>query len=83
MDGGFRDGERVVIREERILSSRGEIRSSLGNELPADSRLVPCNYKLVRFSRGIAWVRAASIGSRLSRSCLVRTVYISDDNDTD
>lgn len=55
MDGGFRDGERVVIREERILSSRGEIRSSLGNELPVDSRLVPCNYKLVRFSRGIAW----------------------------
>lgn len=85
--GGFRGTkhrvERAKERErEREANSifSAAIRSRFGNELPVDSRQVPCNYKLVPFSRGTGTV---SIGSRLSRSCLVRTVYISDDNDSD
>lgn len=79
--GGFR-GTKRRGRGKREANSvfSAAIRSRFGNELPADSRQVPCNYKLVPFSRGTGTV---SIGSRLSRSCLVRTVYISDDNDSD
>lgn len=71
-------GERWFPGKEANSIFSAAIRSRFGNELPVDSRLVPCNYKLVPFSRGTGTV---SIGSRLSRSCLVRTVYISDDND--